>query len=47
MKRIFLAITLLFAAFIFAYAENNEVLKIGTFNLRMDTPSDGDDSWSH
>lgn len=47
MKRIFLAIALLFAAFIFAYAENNEVLKIGTFNLRMDTPSDGDDSWSH
>lgn len=47
MKRIFLAITLLFAAFILAHAENKEVLKIGTFNLRMDTPSDGDDSWSH
>ncbi len=47
MKRIFLAITLLFAVFILAHAENKEVLKIGTFNLRMDTPSDGDDSWSH
>ena len=28
-------------------AEDKEVLKIATFNLRMDTPSDGENAWFH
>lgn len=51
MKRIILLISLLFAGTAFARAaekgEKKEVLKVGTFNLRMDTPADGENAWSH
>lgn len=47
MKRIFCMIWLLFATMAFTSAHGKEVLKVGTFNLRMDTPSDGENAWSH
>lgn len=47
MKKILLVISLLFVVMAFTHAKDKEILKVGTFNLRMDTPSDGDDSWSH
>lgn len=51
MKRIILLISLLFAGTAFARAaekgEKKEVLKVGTFNLRMDTPADGEHAWAH
>lgn len=34
---------------IVSFGQNNKVctLKVATFNLRMDTPNDGENSWSH
>lgn len=47
MKRIYLIVSVLFVVLLSVGAQEKELLKIGTFNLRMDTPSDGDNSWSH
>ena len=41
MKKLIIFVSLLFLAMAYGKAEDKEVLKIATFNLRMDTPSDG------
>lgn len=47
MKKLIIFVSLLFLAMAYGKAEDNEVLKIATFNLRMDTPSDGENAWFH
>lgn len=47
MKKIILLIALLFAGWTFTEAGEKEILKVGTFNLRMDTPQDGENAWPH
>ena len=47
MKKIIIFVSLLFLAMAYGKAEDKEVLKIATFNLRMDTPSDGENAWFH
>lgn len=47
MKKIYWIWSLLFAVLLSAGAKEKDVLKVATFNLRMDTPSDGDNAWSH
>lgn len=47
MRKLIVLMSLLFMAMAYGKAENKEALRIGTFNLRMDTPSDGEYSWSH
>ena len=38
MKKLIIFVSLLFLAMAYGKAEDKEVLKIATFNLRMDTP---------
>ncbi len=45
MKKLIIFVSLLFLAMAYGKAEDKEVLKIATFNLRMDTPSDGENAW--
>ena len=47
MKKLIIFVSLLFLAMAYGKAEDKEVLKIATFNLRMDTPSDGETAWFH
>lgn len=47
MKKLIVFVSLLFLAMAYGKAEDKEVLKIATFNLRMDTPSDGENAWPH
>lgn len=47
MKKLIIFVSLLFLAMAYGKAEEKEVLKIATFNLRMDTPSDGENAWPH
>lgn len=47
MKKIILWIALLFTGWTFTQGAEKEILKVGTFNLRMDTPQDGENAWSH
>ena len=47
MKKLIIFVSLLFLAIAYGKAEDKEVLKIATFNLRMDTPSDGENAWFH
>ena len=47
MKKLIIFVSLLFLAMAYGIAEDKEVLKIATFNLRMDTPSDGENAWFH
>lgn len=47
MKKLIIFVLLLFLAMAYGKAEDKEVLKIATFNLRMDTPSDGENAWFH
>ena len=47
MKKLILFVSLLFLAMAYGKADDKEVLKIATFNLRMDTPSDGENAWFH
>lgn len=47
MKKLIIFVSLLFLAMAYGKAEDKEVLKIATFNLRMDTPSDGENAWPH
>ena len=47
MKKLIIFVSLLFLAMAYGKAEDKEVLKIATFNLRMDTPSDGENAWFH
>ena len=47
MKMLIIFVSLLFLAMAYGKAEDKEVLKIATFNLRMDTPSDGENAWFH
>ena len=47
MKKLIIFVSLLFLAMAYGKAEYKEVLKIATFNLRMDTPSDGENAWFH
>lgn len=47
MKKLIIFVSLLFLAMVYGKAEDKEVLKIATFNLRMDTPSDGENAWFH
>ena len=47
MKKLIIFVSLLFFAMAYGKAEDKEVLKIATFNLRMDTPSDGENAWFH
>ena len=47
MKKLIIFGSLLFLAMAYGKAEDKEVLKIATFNLRMDTPSDGENAWFH
>lgn len=50
MKRTIWILALLLAGTAFTRAgekSEKEVLKVGTFNLRMDTPSDGENAWTH
>lgn len=47
MKKLIIFVSLLFLAMAYGKAEDKEVLKIATFNLRMDTPSDGENAWLH
>lgn len=47
MKKLISSLSLLFLAMAYGKAEDKEVLKIATFNLRMDTPSDGENAWFH
>ena len=47
MKKVIIFVSLLFLAMAYGKAEDKEVLKIATFNLRMDTPSDGENAWFH
>lgn len=45
MKKLIVFVSLLFLAMAYGKAEDKEVLRIATFNLRMDTPSDGENAW--
>lgn len=47
MKKLIIFVSLLFLAMAYGKAEDKEVLKIATLNLRMDTPSDGENAWLH
>ena len=47
MKKLIIFVSLLFLAMAYGKAEDKEVLKIATCNLRMDTPSDGENAWFH
>ena len=47
MKKLIIFVSLLFLAMAYGKAEDKEVLKIATFHLRMDTPSDGENAWFH
>ena len=47
MKKLIIFVSSLFLAMAYGKAEDKEVLKIATFNLRMDTPSDGENAWFH
>lgn len=47
MKKLIIFVSLLFLAMAYGKAEDKEVLKIATFNLRMGTPSDGENAWFH
>ena len=47
MKKLIIFVSLLFLAMAYGKATTKEVLKIATFNLRMDTPSDGENAWFH
>lgn len=47
MKKLIIFVSLPFLAMAYGKAEDKEVLKIATFNLRMDTPSDGENAWFH
>lgn len=47
MKKLIIFVSLLFLAMAYGKAEDKEVLKIATFNLWMDTPSDGENAWFH
>ena len=47
MKKLIIFVSLLFLAMAYGKAEDKEVLEIATFNLRMDTPSDGENAWFH
>ena len=47
MKKLIIFVSLLFLAMAYGKAEEKEGLKIATFNLRMDTPSDGENAWFH
>lgn len=47
MKKLIIFVSLLFLAVAYGKAEDKEVLRIATFNLRMDTPSDGENAWPH
>lgn len=47
MKKLIIFVSLLFLAMAYGKAEDKEALKIATFNLRMDTPSDGENAWFH
>lgn len=47
MKKVYGIFILLFAVLLSVGAKEKEILRVATFNLRMDTPSDGDNSWSH
>lgn len=47
MKKLIIFVSLLFLAMAYGKAEDKEVLKIATFDLRMDTPSDGENAWFH
>ena len=47
MIKLIIFVSLLFLAMAYGKAEDKEVLKIATFNLRMDTPSDGENAWFH
>ena len=47
MKKLIIFVSLLFLAMAYGKAEDKEVLKIATINLRMDTPSDGENAWFH
>ena len=47
MKKLIIFVSLLFLAMAYGKAEDKEVLKIATFNFRMDTPSDGENAWFH
>ena len=47
MKKLIIFVSLLFLAMAYGKAEDKVVLKIATFNLRMDTPSDGENAWFH
>ena len=47
MKKLIIFVSLLFLAMAYGKAEDKEVLKIATFNLGMDTPSDGENAWFH
>lgn len=47
MKKLIIFVSLLFLAMAYGKADDKEVLKIATFNLRMDTPSDGENAWFH
>lgn len=46
-EKLIIFVSLLFLAMAYGKAEDKEVLKIATFNLRMDTPSDGENAWFH
>ena len=47
MKKLIIFVSLLFLAMAYGKAVDKEVLKIASFNLRMDTPSDGENAWFH
>ena len=47
MKKLIIFVSLLFLAMAYGKAEDKEVLKIATFNLRMDTTCDGENAWFH
>jgi len=47
MKKIILLFLLTFVGINFLLAEEKESLNVGTYNLRMDTPNDGENSWEH
>ena len=47
MNKLIIFVSLQFLAMAYGKAEDKEVLKIATFNLRMDTPSDGENAWFH
>lgn len=47
MKKVWIVVYLSTLFFGWVHAEERNSLNIATFNLRMDTPSDGENSWSH